>query len=352
MSLEVIYVVRHGFRSNWLVDPKTGSNKAFVRLPTGNVADPALSDHGIEQSRELAAFLAQAGASASANSSSSNSSSSSSSSAPLLPVERVYCSPYYRCLETVQPLVETVINRNAAKDRPVVCCEPGLVDWFGPAPFNHPQPLPAGELQKRFFPWVDPSYVASGQAPPRAGETMAQLHARQAAVVAHIIRQCDADGVRSVLLCTHAAPIIALGRVLTGAVPADVGAQDFGVFTCGVSVYHRRAQQQQQQQQQEEQKQSLAQARSNNNAPYPWDDRFHTLACAHWTHGRGVSGGWDCTVNCDCTFLSGGEERGWRFSADDESAAALERQKSGIVDSGLELGVVVTGTSRVSKVAA
>jgi transcription factor C subunit 7 len=25
----------------------------------------------------------------------------------------------------------------------------------------------------------------------------------------------------------------------------------------------------------------------------------------------GVGGGWECTVNGDCSFLSGGEERGW-----------------------------------------
>jgi len=27
--------------------------------------------------------------------------------------------------------------------------------------------------------------------------------------------------------------------------------------------------------------------------------------------GRGVGGGWDLTVSGDCSFLSGGEERGW-----------------------------------------
>ncbi|CAK7224543.1 C6 zinc cluster transcription factor-like protein [Sporothrix curviconia] len=339
MPLEVIYVVRHGqqFRSNWLVNPTTGSNKDFVRLPTGNVADPALSDHGIDQARELAAHLASA-----------CSKGNNSRSAPPLPVERVYCSPYYRCLETAQPLVETVINKETtAKDRPVVCCEPGLVDWFGPAPFRHPQPLPAAELQERFFPWVDPAYVASGQAPPCEGETMAQLHARLAAVVGHIIRQCDADGVRCVLLCTHAAPIIALGRVLTGQVPVDVGAQDFGVFTCGLTVYQRRSPQRQQAQQPG----NKDDKDDKDSTPIPWDDGRKTLARETWTHGRGVAGGWDCTMNCDCSFLSEGEERGWRFSADDESSAALERHKSGIVDSGLELGVVVAGRSKKSAVA-
>ncbi|CAK7224637.1 hypothetical protein SBRCBS47491_005617 [Sporothrix bragantina] len=62
MPLEVIYIVRDEFRSNWLVDPKTGDNKAHVRLPTGSVADPALSDYGIDQACELAAHLANTNA--------------------------------------------------------------------------------------------------------------------------------------------------------------------------------------------------------------------------------------------------------------------------------------------------
>ena len=30
-----------------------------------------------------------------------------------------------------------------------------------------------------------------------------------------------------------------------------------------------------------------------------------------WRDGQGVAGGWDCEVNGDCSFLEGGEERGW-----------------------------------------
>lgn len=246
------------------------------RLPTGNAADPALSDYEITQSRELAAHLTK------------NTGSS-------FPVERIYCSPYYRCLETVQPLVEAVAEGNKAKA--IVRCEPGLVDWFGPLPFKHPQPLPAAELRDRFFPWIDADYSPSVEGPSPDGESMAQLHARLAAVVGSIVRQCDAEGVRSVLLCTHAAPIIALGRVLTGQVPADVGDEDFGVFTCGLTTYRRR----------HEQPKTIA----DFTATFPWDDPLKTLSTQTWTHGRGVYGGWDCEVNCDCSFLSGGEERGW-----------------------------------------
>ncbi|CAK7218436.1 C6 zinc cluster transcription factor-like protein [Sporothrix eucalyptigena] len=317
MSLQAIYIVRHGFRSNWAGDPTTGDGKPLPRLPTGSVADPALSPHGLNQARELAAHLTTA----------------STGGDALLPVERIYCSPYYRCLETVQPLVEAVIETNLSSPQPVRC-EPGLVDWFGPAPSNHPAPLSAAELQSQFFPWIDPSYEPSGLGPAQQsqGESMAQLHARLAAVIDGIVRQCDAEGVRSVLLCTHAAPIIALGRVLTGAVPANVGAPDFGVFTCGLSVFRRRWD---------------AKVTPTATA-VPWDDPLQTLAKVSWTNGRGIQGGWDCTVNCDCSFLSGGEERGWRFSAEDESLEAMERHRQGIVDAGLELGVVVVGRTKNS----
>lgn len=283
-------------------------NKPHVRLPTGSIADPALSSHGVDQARELAAHLAAApgdaaGAGAGAG----------KSPAPPLAVERIYCSPYYRCLETVQPLVETMMKEEEEKkeketegrtkskgsNRWAVRCEPGLVDWFGPAPVDHPRPLPTAQLRARFFPWVDAAYVASGVQPPRHGESMAQLHARLAAVMSGIVRQCDAEGVRSVLLCTHAAPILALGRVLTGQLPSDVGAEDFGVFTCGLSVFSRQKRPQQEQ------------PPSSATTPVSWDDSLQTLAGQMWTHGRGIGGGWDCAVNCDCSFLSEGEERGW-----------------------------------------
>ncbi|OAA58576.1 phosphoglycerate mutase family protein [Niveomyces insectorum RCEF 264] len=390
MSLEYIYVARHGFRSNWLVNPATGDYTAVVRSPTGIAADPPLTAHGVDQARELAAFLARLlpaasehGPMAKEQPAGPATGARRSEAEPVLPVERIYCSPYYRCLQTVQPLVEmlaqrapdgsaeeTTVRNKSAPPQPqppwwaAVRCEPGLVDWFGPAPFPHPQPAPVPQLRARFFPWIDPAYEGSGAAPPRHGESMAQLHARVAAAAAHIVRQCDAEGVRAVLLCSHAATIIALGRVLTGQLPDDVATEDFGAFTCGLSVYRRRRPQGQQQQQrpapkgrdsphsqrqheQDEQHGQQQQQRQPAQDPHipvrvpPWDDQFHTLASQTWTGGRGIGGGWDCTVNCDCSFLSGREERGWRFSGDDESFVGVTRHAGPIVDAGLELGVVV-----------
>lgn len=317
-----------------MVNPKTGDYTAFVPSPTGIPADPALTSHGVDQSRELAVHL--------------------NSSAIPVPVERIYSSPYYRCLQTIQPFVETVAGSpspryqekspSASSPRWAVRCDSGLVDWFGPAPFEQPQPAPLKELHDDFFPWIDMGYEAqsSGVVPRLHGESMAQLHARVAATLDHIVRQCDAEGVRSIVLCSHAATIIALGRVLTGQVPNDVETEDFGAFTCGLSVFKRRSpgsfSQQQLPGQQHRQSQAQTQAQAPGQHPQhrnvsslqtgsptasaspsptasprhvPWDDQFHTLAGEAWIGGRGVAGGWDCVVNCDCSFLSRGEERGW-----------------------------------------
>ncbi|KAG7152478.1 Transcription factor tau 55 kDa subunit like protein [Verticillium longisporum] len=84
MSLEVIYVARHGFRSNWLVDPATGDYSSSIRSPTGIASDPALTAHGVDQAKELGAHLLTVSP----------------------PIEAVYSSPYYRCLQTITPFVE------------------------------------------------------------------------------------------------------------------------------------------------------------------------------------------------------------------------------------------------------
>jgi transcription factor C subunit 7 len=42
-----------------------------------------------------------------------------------------------------------------------------------------------------------------------------EIHARVENAVREIVKVCDMEGVRAVLLCTHAATNIALGRALT-----------------------------------------------------------------------------------------------------------------------------------------
>ncbi|CAK7268784.1 C6 zinc cluster transcription factor-like protein [Sporothrix epigloea] len=320
MSLEYIYITRHGFRPNWTVDPVTGEYTGLVRSPMGHAADPALTSHGVSQSRELAAHLGRL---------------AGQSTCLDAPIERIYSSPYYRCLQTLQPFVQAVAGdgeREREREREheqtspwwAVRCDPGLVDWFGPAPFEQPVPAPVRRLHDQFFPWIDLDYRQSGIVPRRHGETVAQLHARVAATLSHIIRQCDAEGVRAIVLCTHAATIIAMGRALTGQLPGNVASRDFAAFTCGLSTFRRRRASppcpspRPTGGEKASTTPGLLPDTPGSHVP-PWDDPCQTLAGEAWIGGRGVEGGWDCVENSDCGFLSNGKERGWYFSGDDEA---------------------------------
>ncbi|KAK2605138.1 hypothetical protein N8I77_008002 [Diaporthe amygdali] len=312
--------------SNWLVDG-SGNYSSYLKSPTGIATDPALTSHGVEQAHELAAHLM--------------------SVEP--PVERVYSSPYYRCLQTVEPFVGLWAQsaRSDAATKPAILGEAGLAEWYGSASFEHPTSASRDRLAE-LFPAFDRSYEPA-VAPSRTGESIAQLHDRVALTMDALIKQCDEAGVRAVLLCSHAATVIALGRVLTGSMPEDVEVEDFRAFTCGLSVFRRRPD-------------ATANATSKVSTmplvgmlrtvhtPAPQttaspDDCSNFLAdpspaTVDWKDGKGVGGGWLCEVNGDCSFLSGGEERGWRFSGDESFTSTSQK------DAGVELGVVVEGQRR------
>ncbi|KAL6802059.1 histidine phosphatase superfamily [Trichoderma sp. SZMC 28012] len=291
MPLETIYVVRHGFRSSWSVDHTTGVYSASIPSPTGIAVDPALTAHGVDQSRQLAQHLMTIDP----------------------PVEVVYSSPYYRCLQTITPFVElqqqqqrhahshgesTSTGSGSDSGPPpsaatMIRPEHGICEWFGSAPFEHPGPASPSVL-KSLFPAFDESYV-SAQYPPKRGETLAQLQARLTATMQSIIDRCDAEDRRAVVLCTHAAVVIMLGRILTGDFPETVDTDDFHAFTCGLSVYRRKLDNRDQGR------------RGKGELP---DKEPNPSAVA--------VGGWSCEANSDCSFLAGGEERGWKFVGDEE----------------------------------
>lgn len=162
------------------------------------------------------------------------------------PIEAVYSSPYYRCLQTITPFME--LKRHESQDISSTCDavsapssilpEYGLSEWFGSAPFDHPVPA-SPEVLKAMFPAYDKEYV-SALTPSRRGETVDELYGRVERAVQAIIDRCDGEGRRAVVLCTHAAVVIALGRVLTRNIPASVETEDFHAFTCGLSVYRRQ----------------------------------------------------------------------------------------------------------------
>jgi transcription factor C subunit 7 len=147
----------------------------------------------------------------------------------------------------------------------------------------HPLPGPANELQK-FVPRIDPSSHESLLVPSRGGETVEQLHERARTVMGRLIESLDdsdidssasatgeeeRESVRAILVCSHAATIIALGRALTGDSALDVR-----TGCCSISRYRRRP------------------------------------------GSQGTLGVWECEENGETSFLTRGEEAGssslWR----------------------------------------
>ncbi|KAK3375450.1 histidine phosphatase superfamily [Podospora didyma] len=331
MSLEVIYVTRHGFRSNWLVD-QTGNYTNALKSPTGGAADPALTAYGVEQARELGERLLVVDP----------------------PVERVYSSLYYRCLQTVEPFVRRTATKNSSRNLKIRG-ETGLGEWYGQANFEHPVPATPKALDSLFPALLDTLYRPVIE-PTRIGESLSALHDRVAATMDQLVAECDRDGVRAVLLCSHAATVIALGRVLTGHMPENVGVEDFRAFTCGLSVYRRRKQPSAKTTEKEEEEEEGKNAQPLDNydgskisstgdglADRATTSRPSSLS---WRGGRGVAGGWNCELNSDCSHLSGGEERGWRFSGDE---SFLDAKDPSILDAGIHLGVVVEGKKKDNK---
>ncbi|KAK3340335.1 PGAM-domain-containing protein [Neurospora tetraspora] len=342
MTLEVIYVTRHGFRSNWLVDHTNGSYSSNLRSPTGIAADPALTAHGVDQAKELGQRLVTADP----------------------PIERVYSSLYYRCLQTVEPFVRSASSSPSSVPEDAekgtrhcqrqlhVRGETGLGEWYGSAPFEHPVPASLATLESHFPSLLDRDYQPA-VVPTRMGESVDELHDRLAVTLERLVAECDRDGIRAVLLCSHAAPIIALGRVLTGNMPENIEVEDFRAFTCGLSVFRRRngassganasltainpvsvSANAPRAQTVTDPSTSSSSSGANNTSNIlgstpgtakqtakagtddlqgaesdPREQGLH--APVVWRGGRGVGGGWNRELNSDCSHLSQGEERGW-----------------------------------------
>lgn len=232
--LDTIYICRHGFRMSWI-----GSEN----FPTTNrPRDPVLTAHGQSQARHLADYLASLPA----------------SEQPQL----IISSPYYRCLQTSLP--------TASKLKLELVAEPGLAEWFPTATAStgpHPHPARA-EYMKEFVPELSLSWKPMLY-PDSNGESIAELHARARRVLDLIQQRCEELGVSRVLICSHAATIIAMGRVLLND-DADGKREKFiGAGTATLSKYTRQQ--------------------------------------------EGKNGEWKHELNGDASFLPGGVEREWHF---------------------------------------
>ncbi|RAK87370.1 phosphoglycerate mutase-like protein [Aspergillus costaricaensis CBS 115574] len=320
MPLDTIYLTRHGHRLNWTIDYKTGTYHAQFPTPTGNPADPTLTSHGVRQSHELAAHFT----------------SDNISPKPF----RIYSSPFYRCLQTIQPTVEALKQQQAnttpgTNNEPpaidthaelTVRTEPGLGEWFGPTTFfHHPTPAPASILSTH-FPTILPSQHEHTYKPilhpSTRGETIAQLHDRVATTLSALITSVDEEistiekslppaqrTSKAILICGHAAPLIAMGRALTGDMPGDSSVEDFKVYTAGVSTFVRRRGGEGEGKSVRDDGEEVGDG--GELAPGTEVLLDGGVKVPDWKGGKGVAGGWECVRNGDCGFLSGGAERGW-----------------------------------------
>lgn len=259
------------YRSNWTVDPSTGHYNSTVPSPTGIVADPALASYGVQQARQLGEHLQT-----------------------LTPrPDIIVSSPFYRCIQTLRPYTDAL--HSSGKDVKVHV-ERGVGEFYGLARFDHPSPAPFDVLVTHFDHLVDPERTII---PSTKGESIPQLHNRIAYALTQLIARADNDpnGPKAMLICTHAAAMICIGRALTGRMPEDDGEEDFKCFTCAFSKFVRRPR-------------SKFTA-SSTAAEAEWDPEAPEKVPDVGWRGVGVGGGWDCEVNGDCSFLTGGEERGW-----------------------------------------
>lgn len=150
-------------------------------------------------------------------------------------------------------------------------------------------------MLKGHFTFLDQHHKAS-ITPSSNGETLPAIHDRHAYALHRIISEVDADpeGPRAILLCTHAASMICIGRVLTGRMPENFDEHDFHCGTCALSKFVRRK------------------VPSSPAEVAVWDHGTpEMIPAVEWQGGQGVAGGWDCVVNGDCSFLPNGEERSW-----------------------------------------
>ncbi|PQE13142.1 phosphoglycerate mutase protein [Rutstroemia sp. NJR-2017a BBW] len=300
-SLTTIYLTRHGFRSNWVVDPATGTYSSNIPTPTGIPSDPALAGYGEAQARELGEHLSKVDP----------------------PIERIYSSPFYRCIQTISPLLPHLSDKTSDPPNLKIRGENGLGEWYGLARFDHPSPA-SPELLHSFFPAYDKDYVPKIR-PSVNGESIEDLHDRTAYALHRVIEEADKEGVKAIVICTHAATLIAIGRCLTGRMPDNVGEEDFRPFTCGLSIFERKES-----------------GSGEDSDVAEWKGPEEEIPQVGWRDGKGVGGGWIVKSNGDCSFLSGGEERGWRFSGD-ESFSTNPGQGAAGLDAGSGLGVVIEG---------
>jgi transcription factor C subunit 7 len=128
--------------------------------------------YGVEQSHELAAHLKTLDPA----------------------IERVYSSPFYRCIQTITPTVEALLIASSDPKSLKIRAENGIGEWYGKARFDHPSPASIDVLSK-LFSHLDVNYQPV-IIPTVNGEGIHELHDRCAYALHRMIEQCDKEGVK------------------------------------------------------------------------------------------------------------------------------------------------------------
>jgi transcription factor C subunit 7 len=261
--------------------------------PTGLPTDPALSSHGEQQAAQLGAHIL---------------------TLDPLP-NQIISSPYYRCLQTIKPGVKRLQAEKGYENG--VLLESGFEEWFGETGDHREQPGPHAydDMRDNFFPELDlwwaplqngDENTRGGDGvirPNRHGESVEDLHERVAYALHRTIERADRAGYKSILICMHAAVMLAIGRCLTGRMPDDFTEEDFHCYTASMSTYQRR---------------KPYKDSTDIGAVGTWlPKRQGAIPPVPWRDNGGVMGGWECLKDADCSYLTNGEERGWHFSGDE-----------------------------------
>ncbi|ODQ63828.1 phosphoglycerate mutase-like protein [Nadsonia fulvescens var. elongata DSM 6958] len=199
--VKTIYIARHAFRANWVADYDPQSS-----LPTGIAGDIALArPYGLEQSAQLAEYL--------------------NTLDPA--IQRVYSSPFVRCIETCKPFVEKI--------KVPIFIENGVSEWYRPDRKGG-IPIPAkkeklAEIFSKDLINVDYNPVLF---PSPKGETFEELKTRVRNFFTQFIRNLNENEseLETILITTHAATKIILAKHLVGDENATINCG-----TCSVDKY-------------------------------------------------------------------------------------------------------------------
>ncbi|CCC71146.1 hypothetical protein NCAS_0G02590 [Naumovozyma castellii] len=210
MALQTIYVVRHGFRSNWV------TQGPYPDPPLGIENDVPLAEHGLDQAKDVAKYIA----------------TFPEDKKPQL----IISSPFYRCIQTSKPTAELL--------QLPLYLERGLGEWFVPERENIPVPAGIKDLEK-FFPGLLSNGWDNCTVPSNKGETEDEILQRCYKFWAAFFKQVEEKfpNVTNVILFTHAATKAALGTSILGLKNVRDPIDDKGTIirsgSCSMDRYER-----------------------------------------------------------------------------------------------------------------